>query len=125
MFKVTAASPGSPVVSGLRQHRYKGALIGREHAIDRVAKLGAVTVVRGAAPAEAEFAGRRARVLIAQFGLGDHGPASAGVGSCPSASFAPAAVARSSEDAFAAAVAYRHTPFDRRNKSALRFVELA
>jgi hypothetical protein len=36
-----------------------------------VAKLQAVTVVRGVAPAEAEFADRRARFLIAQFGLGD------------------------------------------------------
>ena len=41
----------------------------REHAIERVGKLQAVTVARGATAAEAAVAAERAARLIARFGL--------------------------------------------------------
>ncbi len=103
---------------------YRG-LIGREHAIARVSKLEAVTVVRGAAPTEAEFAARRARLLTAQLRLGDRSSASASHDSQPSALPAKAEVATSPEDALAAAAAYRDQTGERRREFALRFVEWA
>jgi hypothetical protein len=84
----------------------------RGHAIDRVDKLRAVTVMRGAAPAEASFAERQADVLITQFGLGE--PTSAGTDPEPQA-VSPVTVA----------AAYRQPEGDRRSKSALRFVDFA
>ncbi len=85
----------------------------REHAIDRVDKLRAVTVTRGAAPAEADFAERQADVLITQFGLGE--PTSAGSTDLEPQAVSPVTVA----------AAYRQPEGDRRSKSALRFVDFA
>jgi len=123
MVKLTAAGPGHPADPRRPGHPYERARTGRQHAINRVAKLNAVTVVRGAAPAEAEFAGRRARCLIAQFGLNGQGSSPANIDFRPSAAPAKSNGAISPSEALAAAAAYR--PFDRRKKSALRFVELA
>lgn len=103
---------------------YNG-VAGREHAIDRVSKLEAVTVARGAAPTEAEFAARRARFLTAQFGLGDHSSALAIVDFRASALPRKSAATTSPAEARAAAAAYRNQPGERRSKAALRFVELA
>jgi len=125
MCKGRAARPGSLVDSRGRPRPYEQIFNGRGHAIDRVAKLKAVTVVRGAAPSEAEFAARRARFLIAQFGLSNHGSASANIDFPPSAPLVKADAATPPGDPLAAASAYRHIPFDRRSTSALRFVELA
>jgi hypothetical protein len=86
--------------------------LAREHAVDRVDKLRAVTVVRGAAPAEANFAGRQAELLIAQFGLGDQETASTDL-----APLSPGQIA--------VAAAYRQPESDRRSQSALRFVDFA
>jgi hypothetical protein len=103
---------------------YEG-LAGREHAIDRVSKLEAVTVARGAAPTEAEFAARRARFLTDQFGLCDHSPVPANIDFRPCAPPKKTDATTSPGDASAAAAAYRAQPGERRRKSALRFVELA
>ncbi len=103
---------------------YRGP-VGRDHAIDRLSKLEAVTVVRVAAPTEAEFAARRARLLTAQFRLGDHSSVSANIDFQPSALPVRADLATASGGALAAAAAYRDQSGERRRKSALRFVEWA
>jgi hypothetical protein len=125
MVRITAAGSRQPVNSRRARQAYGSAPTGRQHAIDRVAKLGAVTVVRGAAPSEAEFAARRACSLIAQFGLGDHGCSPAKIAFRPSPPLAKPDAVTSPSSVLAAASAYRRTTFDRRSTSALRFVETA
>ena len=79
-------------------------LMTREQAIERVQKLQAVTVQRGATEAEAAVAAARVARLVARYGLQDP---------------APCGVRRPSAWAQAYAVAGR---MDRRSPRALRFV---
>jgi hypothetical protein len=125
MFRARTARPDSPVGSRDRPHLYDGALIGVEHAIDRVAKLEAITELRGAAPSEAEFASRRAQALSARFGLAEHGFGPAYDESGSSTALVPAEGSPSPQDVLAAAAAYRNLSRYRRSKSALRFMENA
>lgn len=123
MFRARTARPDAPVGSRERPYLYDGAGIGLDHAIARVAKLQAITELRGAAPSEAEFASRRAQALSARFGLADHGfrPAYCEPGS--STALVSVGASPSPQDVLAAAAAYRNLSRYRRRKSALRFLE--
>jgi hypothetical protein len=125
MSRARTARPDSPVPSRDRPYLYDGAPIGRERAIDRVAKLEAITESRGAAPSEAEFASRRAQALNARFGLADHGVGPGRKGSGSSMALVSAERPPSPQDVIAAAAAYRNLSRYKRSKSALRFLENA
>jgi hypothetical protein len=99
-------------------------MVGRERAIYRIWKLEAVTVGRGAAPAEAEFAARRARLLATQFSLDDDGSAAVRIDLGAPAPRVKAGLVDAPRNENAAAAAYRTQPHDRR-RSAFRCVELA
>lgn len=123
MFRAKTGRPDSLVGSRDRPYLYDGAPIGLEHAIDRVAKLQAITELRGAAPSEAEFASRRAQALSARFGLAERGFGHAQNEPAPSTALVPVEAPPSPQDVLAAAAAYRNLSRYRRSKSALRFLE--